>query len=134
MEHKIVHSSYDQLVTKLLNREKLPPDLGPVERFANDPMVEASVAAEQAKLPVNQVSLKASWDCSNCNSRSEYLEWIKRFGSDLMGESPSQAIRASRKLAELHPPFARELFNVAFVSCWTELYESYQVGLVGRVC
>jgi FKBP12-rapamycin complex-associated protein len=32
-------------------------------------------------------------------------------------------------LAEVHPPFARELFNVAFVSCWTELFENYQQDL-----
>jgi FKBP12-rapamycin complex-associated protein len=80
--------------------------------FAADPMSELSVAAEQAKLPVNQVQLKAAW----------------RLGNELMRESPSQAIRASRNLAEVHPPFARELFNVAFVSCWAELYDQYQVG------
>ncbi len=32
MENKIVHQAYDQLIAKLLNRERLPPDLGPVER------------------------------------------------------------------------------------------------------
>lgn len=47
-----------------------------------------------------------------------------------MGESPCQAVRASCALAEKHQPFAKELFNVAFVSCWTELYESYQEDLV----
>jgi FKBP12-rapamycin complex-associated protein len=137
-----VHPAYDQLVNKLLNRERLPPDLGPVERyvawmcsstqlmsrFAADPMSEMSVAAEQAKLPVNQVQLKAAWDCSNVTSKQEWLEWMKRLGNELMRESPSQAIRASRNLAEVHPPFARELFNVAFVSCWAELYDQYQVG------
>jgi FKBP12-rapamycin complex-associated protein len=100
-----------------------------VHSFANDPMSEMSVSAEQAKLPVNQQQLKAAWDCSNVTSKQEWLEWIKRLGNELMRESPSQAIRASRNLAEVHPPFARELFNVAFVSCWTELYENYQVGI-----
>jgi len=61
-------------------------------------------------------------------SKAEWIEWIKQLGYDLMSESPSQAIRASRNLASVYAPFARELFNVAFVSCWTELYESYQVG------
>lgn len=129
MEHRITHPTYDQLITKLLNRERLPPDLGPVERFANDPMSDMSVVAEQAKLPVNQQQLKAAWDCSGVTSKQDWIEWIKRLGNELMRESPSQAIRASRNLAEVHPPFARELFNVAFVSCWSELYESYQVSL-----
>lgn len=97
--------------------------------FASDPILEASVSAEHTKLPVNQQQLKAAWDCSNVTTRGEWLEWIKRLGNDLMRESPCQAIRASRTLAEVHQPFSKELFNVAFVSCWTELYESYQVGL-----
>jgi FKBP12-rapamycin complex-associated protein len=92
-------------------------------------MAEMSVAAEQAKLQVNQQQLKAAWDCSPVTSRAEWMEWIKRLGNELMRESPSQAIRASRNLSEVHAPFGKELFNVAFVSCWTELYESYQVGL-----
>lgn len=89
-----------------------------------------SVSAEQAKLPVNQQQLKAAWDCSAVSTKSEWLDWLKRLGNELMRESPSQAIRASRNLAENHAPFAKELFNVAFVSCWTELYESYQEDLV----
>jgi len=46
-----------------------------------------------------------------------------------MRESPCQAIRASRSLAEVHPPFAREMFNVAFVSCWTDLFGDYKEDL-----
>lgn len=30
--NKVVHPQYESLVTKLLNRERLPPDLGPVEQ------------------------------------------------------------------------------------------------------
>jgi len=99
-------------------------------RFANDSVADVSVSAEQAKLPVNQQQLKAAWDCSNVSTRAEWLDWQKRLGNELMRESPSQAIRASRNLAENYPPFAKELFNVAFVSCWTELYESYQVRII----
>ncbi|ORY29148.1 armadillo-type protein [Naematelia encephala] len=130
VEHRIVHPAYDTLVTKLLNRERLPPDLGPVEYFDSDPTTEASASAEQSKLAVNQQQLKAAWDCSNVTSKVEWLDWIKRLGSDLMKESPSAAIRASTSLAMAHAPVARDLFNVAFVSCWTELYESYQEDLV----
>lgn len=32
IDNKIVHPAYDNLITKLLNRERLPPDLGPIER------------------------------------------------------------------------------------------------------
>jgi FKBP12-rapamycin complex-associated protein len=132
VENRISHPAYESLVTKLNNRERLPPDLGPVERFANDPG-EMSVAAEQAKLPVNQQQLKAAWDCSGVASKQDWLDWIKRLNTELMRESPSQAIRASRNLADKLPSFAREMFNVAFVSCWTELYEQYQDDLVHNI-
>ncbi|KAL7421428.1 phosphatidylinositol kinase-related protein kinase tor1 [Cryptotrichosporon argae] len=128
VDNKIVHPAYDQLVTKLLNRERLPPDLGPLDQFT-DREIEVSAGSEQQKLPVNQQALKAAWDCSNVTTRKEWLEWLKRLGLDMMRESPSQALRACQKLADQHMAFARELFNVAFVSCWTELYESYQEDL-----
>lgn len=130
LENKIVWPAYDQMVTKLLNRERLPPDLGPVEQYAADQTLEVSAAADQHRLPVNQQQLKAAWDCSNIATKKEWLEWLKKLGVELMRESPSQAIRACMKLADQHSAFARELFNVAFVSCWTELYESYQEDLV----
>jgi FKBP12-rapamycin complex-associated protein len=112
----------------LLNRERIPPDSGPVERYADEQMAAMSISGEQAKLPVNQQQLKAAWDRSNVTTRAEWLEWIRRLGNELMRESPSQAIRASRGLAEVYPPFGKELFNVAFVSCWTELFDGYQVS------
>ncbi|GMK56480.1 hypothetical protein CspeluHIS016_0303200 [Cutaneotrichosporon spelunceum] len=130
LENKIVWPMYDQMVTKLLNRERLPPDLGPVEQYAADSANEVSVSAEQPKLPVNQQQLKSAWDCSNVATKKEWLEWLKKLGVEFMRESPSQAIRACTKLADQHGAFARELFNVAFVSCWTELYDGYQEDLV----
>jgi len=97
--------------------------------FSNDPIQEVSVSAEQTRLTVNQQQLKPSWDCSRVNTKSEWIDWIRKLGYDLMRESPCQAIRASRSLAEVHPPFAKEMFNVAFVSCWSDLYEGYQEDL-----
>lgn len=46
-----------------------------------------------------------------------------------MRESPSHALRACRDFAEEYPPLAKSLFNVAFLSCWTELNEVYQEEL-----
>jgi FKBP12-rapamycin complex-associated protein len=33
-------------------------------------------------------------------------------------------------LAQVYHPLARELFNAAFTSCWTELYEPNRESLV----
>lgn len=130
VENKISHPGYEALITKLLNRERLPPDLGPVERYASDSAAEAS-APESVALKVNQQALKLAWDCShllNTSSRTEWISWIIGLGHEMMRESPSQAIRAARSLALSSVAFTKELFNVAFYSCWQELFESYQVS------
>ena len=79
-------------------------------------------------MAVNQQHLKSAWDISNVTSKDDWFEWIRRLALSLMTESPSPALRSCVGLAEAHPLLARELFNAAFVSCWTELFEQYQVG------
>lgn len=80
-------------------------------------------------MAVNQQHLKQAWDTSQVRSREDWLEWIRRLAVEFMKESPSHALRACMSLADVHIPLARELFNAAFVSCWTELFDQYQVYL-----
>ena len=77
---------------------------------------------------VNQQHLKQAWDTFQVNSKEDWNDWARRLAIELMKESPSHAIRACVSLAEAHVPLARELFNAAFVSCWTELFEEYKVS------
>ena len=49
---------------------------------------------------------------------------------ELLKESPSPALRSCSALAQKYHALARELFNAAFVSCWTDLYDQYQVWSV----
>ena len=46
---------------------------------------------------------------------------------ELLKESPSPALRSCWATAQTYPPLARDLFNAAFVSCWSELHEELQV-------
>ena len=79
---------------------------------------------------VNQQHLKEAWDVSQTSTREEWLEWIRRLAVEFMKESPSHALRACKSLADTYAPLARELFNPAFVSCWTELFDNYQASMV----
>lgn len=90
---------------------------------------EPAAAPESTKMTVNQQHLKQAWDTSQVRSREDWLEWIRRLAVEFMKESPSHALRACMSLADVHIPLARELFNAAFVSCWTELFDQYQVSL-----
>ena len=88
---------------------------------------EFSAPAEPNRMTVNQQHLKQAWDVSQVLTREEWEEWARRLSVELMKESPSHALRACMNLVDKHPPLARQLFNAAFLSCWTELYDQYQV-------
>jgi FKBP12-rapamycin complex-associated protein len=88
---------------------------------------EFSAPAEAAKMTVNQQHLKQAWDISQVATKDDWLEWMHRLSVEFMKESPSHALRACMTLVDIHPPLAKELFNAAFLSCWSELYDQYQV-------
>lgn len=78
-------------------------------------------------MAVNQQHLKQAWDVSQVATSEDWFEWMHRISVEFMKESPSHALRACMSLVDIHPPLAKELFNAAFISCWTELYDGYQV-------
>jgi hypothetical protein len=86
-------------------------------------------SADTNKLAVNQQHLKQAWDVSRVESREDWDEWFKKFSTELLRESTSHALRACVSLVEAHPPLGLELFNAAFISCWMELYDQYQVPM-----
>jgi serine/threonine-protein kinase mTOR len=81
------------------------------------------------KLPVNQQNLKSAWEVPERSPRPEdWKDWLKRLSVQLLKSSPTHCLRACANLAEVYNPLARDLFNAAFVSCWSELYDQYQVS------
>ena len=91
--------------------------------MAQDPVV----TADTNKLTVNQQHLKQAWDVSRIVTRENWQDWFKKFSTELLRESTSHALRACVLLVEAHPPLGLDLFNAAFISCWTALYDQYQV-------
>ncbi|KAF9509645.1 hypothetical protein BS47DRAFT_139059 [Hydnum rufescens UP504] len=129
--NRLNHAKYDSLVARLLSGEHLPQEYNSSDPWSQK--VELVAPPDSTKMVVNQQHLKQAWDVSQVNSKEDWFEWIRRLAIELMKESPSHAIRACVSLAETHPPLARELFNAAFVSCWTELFEQYQEDLVRSI-
>ena len=126
----IPHHTYDVLVSKLRKGEPLPQDLSPDDHYAvlGEDTTFADVG--QKKLPVNQEHLKTAWEASQKSTREDWQEWMRRFSVELLKESPHHALRACASLAGVYQNLAKDLFNAAFVSCWTELYEQYQEELL----
>jgi len=130
---RVPHTNYTLIVNKLKKGEPLPQDLSPDERYQDedDDMHATEIATK--KLAVNQQHLKNAWEASQKSTREDWHEWMRRFSVELLKESPQQALRACTSLATVYPPLAKSLFNSAFVSCWTELYDQYQEELVHAI-
>ncbi|TDL23875.1 atypical/PIKK/FRAP protein kinase [Rickenella mellea] len=135
LKHRFTHAKYENLVSKLLNGERLPQETGVIELLRHDTnaMPEFTAPADPTKMTVNQQHLKQAWDVSQVVTKDDWNEWMHRLSVELMKESPSHALRACMSLVDIHPPLARELFNAAFLSCWGELYDQYQADLVQSI-
>jgi FKBP12-rapamycin complex-associated protein len=79
---------------------------------------------------VNEKMLQKAWQVGRRATREDWNDWMMGLASALFRESGSPSLRSCARLAEVHSPLARELFNAAFLSCWTELRDSCQSSLV----
>lgn len=95
-----------------------------------DRSVELETPRPTKKLHVSQDNLKKAWTPSNRSTEDDWGVWMRGFQIKLLEESPSSAIRACSTLANKFEPLAKELFNAAFLSCWSELSDTYQDDLV----
>ncbi|SPQ26658.1 5e2edd65-6acc-4dcf-a7ef-f29e4cb58798 [Thermothielavioides terrestris] len=128
----IQHSNYDKAVEKLKKGEALPQNLAP--RF-EDNAVEPYPSENNPprKLDLNPVHLRQAWETKGKATKDDWHEWFRKLSTTLLTESPNHSLRACASLASNYQPLARELFNSAFVSCWSELYDSYQEELITNI-
>ncbi|GAP93296.1 putative FKBP12-rapamycin complex-associated protein [Rosellinia necatrix] len=129
----IQHQNYDLLVSKLQKGEVLPQDLSSEPRFHDQVDEPAFAELGNKKLEMNAIHLKGAWDTRGKSTKEDWQEWLRRFSTTLLTESPNHALRACASLASVYLPLARELFNSAFVSCWSELYEQFQDELIQNI-
>ena len=66
---------------------------------------------------------------SSSTTNLDWNDWMNRFNLMLFKECRSTALAACQELTMAHTPFARKLFNAAFVSCWAELDADHQALL-----
>ncbi|XP_027052994.1 serine/threonine-protein kinase mTOR [Pocillopora verrucosa] len=140
VRHRIQHQRYDILITKIVKSPFLLDWENEVlsrrqkagrGNLADDSATNAAIeAASIKKLTFKADSLQRAWGASRCVSKDDWMEWLRRLSVELLKESPSPALRSCWATAQTYPPLARDLFNVAFVSCWSELHEELQNELV----
>ncbi|KAI9216512.1 armadillo-type protein, partial [Blastocladiella britannica] len=130
VRHRVHHPAYERCLAMQLRNEPMPeftiaPPSGNVQ-----PLRSQMAAEPMQKLPVNQVLLKKAWETSHKATKDDWLDWMRRLSIELLKESPSPALRACSPIVSVYPPLARQLFNAAFVSCWSDLYDQVQDELV----
>uniref|UniRef100_A0A0P4VNQ8 Serine/threonine-protein kinase TOR n=2 Tax=Scylla TaxID=6760 RepID=A0A0P4VNQ8_SCYOL len=135
--HKLAHPRYDILVAKVVKgltvseseltvitahqRGKRP--------HSRDHQLEAeSITIKKGTVGVE--SIQRAWHFVRLVSKDDWLEWLRRFSIELMKASPSPALRSCYAVATKYVQLSRDLFNAAFVSCWSELNESLQDDLL----
>nr|XP_013189744.1 unnamed protein product [Amyelois transitella] len=135
IKHKIQCPNYIVLVTRLQVISTLASDDDYLDetrtklRNQKNDMLTADTQTIQ-KLHVNVNNLRKCWSMNNILCKEDWAEWLRHLSVGFLIESNSPAIRACSTLAQNYPQLARDLFNAAFMSCWTELDDNTRKELV----
>ena len=85
----------------------------------NTAVTAESVGIERHSTEGDIAHLKRAWCTEGKISKEDWINWFKNLSSTLLSRSPSPILRGCSQLD--HPQLRRDLFNVAFLSCWVEL-------------
>ncbi|KAG0070756.1 phosphatidylinositol kinase- protein kinase tor1, partial [Linnemannia elongata] len=129
VRERINHANYNLIATKLLHKEPLPSASELVGMGDDRYVVSTDVPqplSDDKKLRVNPVALRRAWDTQSRSTKEDWTDWIRRLTLEMLKETSSHSLRACAEMATSFPPLARELFNSAFMSCWTVLPEQFK--------
>ncbi|KAG0305001.1 phosphatidylinositol kinase- protein kinase tor1 [Dissophora globulifera] len=129
VREQINHSNYNLVVSRLLKREPLP-SASELTGMGDDRYVVTTdvpqAMSHSPALPVNPIALRRAWDTTSRSTKEDWTDWIRRLTLEMLKETPSHSLRACADMANSFQPLARELFNSAFMSCWTSLTPQFQ--------
>ncbi|KAM9299260.1 serine/threonine-protein kinase mTOR [Gastrophryne carolinensis] len=152
LKHRILHQRYEVLTCRILKgytladeeedpliyqHRTLKGNLG--ETFSSGPLDSGPMkklhvsTTNLQKLHVSTTNLQKAWGAARRVSKDDWLEWLRRLSVELLKDSSSPALRSCWSLAQAYNPLARDLFNAAFLSCWSELNEDQQDELIRSI-
>ncbi|KAJ2681543.1 phosphatidylinositol kinase- protein kinase tor1, partial [Coemansia spiralis] len=133
------HEKYDDCTRLLFSGRLIPKDTLRVLPLLSGDAIRANTrlgltsSESRPKPNVDATAIRRAWTVGQSMSKGEWAGWLNGLTSDLVRQSPSAALRACSGLASKHPKLCKELFNAAFVSCWTELPGQYQQEIVSSL-
>uniref|UniRef100_A0A8L8JYL6 Serine/threonine-protein kinase TOR n=1 Tax=Heligmosomoides polygyrus TaxID=6339 RepID=A0A8L8JYL6_HELPZ len=78
------------------------------------------------KQRLNIDAVVRAWAVDSLVSKEEWAQWLVKLRVAFIKSGSSAAIRAAASLSDQHQHLAKDLFNAAFMSVWTELTEELQ--------
>lgn len=135
-KHKISSDEYDNLVSKISGETTLATSSDFNQPQLQHKMRDSSLSSDAAviqRLKVSASDLQQAWTITRRVCKDDWLEWLRRLSMELLKQSPIAALRSCIALAQTYSQLPRDLFNAAFVSCWTELNESMQKELINSL-
>ncbi|KAF6208231.1 hypothetical protein GE061_016683 [Apolygus lucorum] len=132
-KHKITCHRYEVLVTNIVSGNALNPEddyLGSRQRTSRNKVRDTSLSSEHTTIKKVHTSAPSLQVASNTSRKDDWLEWLRSLSIELLKSSSSPALRSCGALAETYMQLPRDLFNAAFVSCWTEIPEHHQQELI----
>lgn len=137
VKHRIACSEYEKLLPKIQSNTNVCLDdefrLRQAKFRTREVALNYSDANTIKKLNVSAQDLQFAWQAARRVSKDDWLEWLRRLSIGLLKESQSPALRSCRALAQNYPKLLRDLFNAAFVSCWTELSTKMKTELANAL-
>lgn len=126
------------LISKIQTKTTLTDDMDfpqPSQRTRNknrEPNLPPEATLIQM-LNVSATGLQQAWTPTRRVSKDDWLEWLRGLSIELLKQSPIPALRSCLSLAQTYSQLPKDLFNAAFVSCWTQLKEPLQKELIGSL-
>ncbi|EMP41525.1 Serine/threonine-protein kinase mTOR [Chelonia mydas] len=142
VRHRINHQRYDVLICRIVKGYTLADEeedpLIYQHRMLRSSQGETLTSGPvetgpMKKLHVSTINLQKAWGAARRVSKDDWLEWLRRLSLELLKDSSSPSLRSCWALAQAYNPMARDLFNAAFVSCWSELNEDQQDELIRSI-
>ncbi|OMJ77176.1 hypothetical protein SteCoe_23284 [Stentor coeruleus] len=131
---KISHKKYEIAVQELIagseevdNPIRKPTQNQDSEKFPNNDN-KAINLQQPYKHGVDVKQLLAVCSTSDRHTKEEWKDWMRRFSIELLKQAPAPALRECQVIEQY--PNSLELFNSAFVSCWSDLYDEHKNSMI----
>ncbi|KAJ2511553.1 phosphatidylinositol kinase- protein kinase tor1, partial [Coemansia sp. RSA 1939] len=123
------HKKYKEYSRLLFSRQLIPAV--PTVHARQEPSTYLPESVDGiSNLQVNVPILQLAWSARSQMTEEDCSSWLNNLFLELLQQSPSSSLRACYNLAIKNPQLISQLFNVAFVSCWTCMTSQYQMDLV----